>query len=530
MHYLKNFLSYLFVFIAFYALVCFNTFQCDDLRFAMSLDGGRVSGWIDAIKAQYPEYLTWSGRYLVQVLGRYTAGVLGGEVARVISSFFFTLLCFFMLKLANQEKQTLLLPILGGMILLLLPNIDGTFIGNLVGAVNYLWTAVFNLGFIIWIINVIEKEKSIGIRWVSFIVSILIGSLQESFSIGIAAALFFYWCLNVKTLTQSFKIAVIGYWLGTAFLVFGPGNFGRLAITADHSSNYLIVLLSRLANVLLHLRMTWILIVSIIIHIGKDKSILKGFIQENFILLVSIAFNLLFCVVVAFAGAHQLTCIEIMSAILLIKIIMTCSWFADKSIKRVSYTFTVIIALLFVPIIQARSDAHNAYERMLESAYAPNDGCFVSDRFDSISYSDMGYFYDRFVQSELNANTPLDALSRYVTNSSNTEYLKTKLPKPKQEIIAMCREELKVDECLFFPGSYYYIVRLPIGSSYTGLKVCQRNSLFGSIKNRILGAVDDNHSVSFVSLDGLDSFEDSGYCYYVYRFCEEFPIVNICLI
>ena len=111
-------------------------------------------------------------------------------------------------------------------------------------------------------------------------------------------------------------------WIGTAVVVFAPGNFLRLeGVDKAQGVPGFISSLSNFARLFTDTKLMIIAIVLSIILWVKDKAQIYNFYKVNFIYIWSIIFNA-FLVLITYSGERQLTCIELFSLILILRLLL----------------------------------------------------------------------------------------------------------------------------------------------------------------------------------------------------------------
>lgn len=339
------------VFIAFYALNQFSVLIGDDFWYCFSKvdangNGQFVNSFSDAICSQLHAYTTHNGRIIVHTLTSYFCGVLGMNVFKIFNSLVFTLMFYGLLKLSRKYigYQTWDKYLIIFMLFVLMPYPGQIFWGSIAMSINYLWTSCA----VIYLLIFYEYIKGHKIEYnpleniVVFLISILAGSLQESFTIGISGALFLYYCFHYKEFKGTVPYFVIGLWIGTAIVVFAPGNFLRLeGVDKAQSASGFISSLSNFARLFTDTKLMIIAIVLSIILGVKDKAQIYNFYKVNFIYIWSIIFNA-FLVLITYSGERQLTCIELFSLILILRLLLHFS--NPIRIKKIELVYSILLS------------------------------------------------------------------------------------------------------------------------------------------------------------------------------------------
>lgn len=383
---------FLFVlFVLFYLLNRFSIFTCDDLyySFIAGMSGGINSEYIlvesfsDAVKSNIYDYMHWNGRFIVHTLTSYFCGVLGLSLFRVLNSIIFTLLIGGVIKLVRNEfgynKTDKFLILL---LLFVFMQVGAIFLGHIAYVINYLWTSCGIIYFLLLYNNIRDGNKyNIGlINILLFIFGIIIGSLQESFTIGLSCALFFYYCFNFKELKGSTVWLVIGFWLGTCIVTFAPGNFVRLEGEAGKVGfNMFMRYVNNFGHLICDSRLLLICILLTIIVYLRNKTFMVDFLKKNVIYYLVIMFNSI-VVILVYTGKWQLTCIELFSMILIIKLIYSFLFELTQKYGLILNSVIVFILLmLYIPIYKDRVINYSRYESI--HSKCPIDGVIVDKDF-----------------------------------------------------------------------------------------------------------------------------------------------------
>lgn len=185
----SRFIYFTIVYIASYFLMRYNLFIGEDCLYAHIYGTTEpIKSFLDIIISQCKHYQELNGRFLIHLIVQLFCGIWGIEFFRIINSLFFTLLCGLITRFVfNSWKTSILNYIITTLLIFFtIPAIKLTIFGNISFCVNYLWTAVFNLLLILLVITKFTNNKVSSFQnLMLFVVCILCGSLQESFSIPI---------------------------------------------------------------------------------------------------------------------------------------------------------------------------------------------------------------------------------------------------------------------------------------------------------------------------------------------------------
>lgn len=311
----------------------------------------------DAIVSQSRDYFKTNGRFIVHTTVQYFCGTKTMEQFAIINSFMFAIFMILVIRLINCKLTIWYLSMLISSVWILLPHKGLTFMGNITCSVNYLWSSVGTLLFLLLYHKLVQRNKySLPLFILFTFYSFIAGSLQESFSIGVSAALFIYIVYKYKTINRQILSISLAYIIGTCVCMFTPANFRRFDDIngAGFHVNSILGLLSS---------PTFILLIIVLIILAR-KNLLIEKLKENYFIVAPIFFNLTFILFIAYNGRHQLTSINVFSLIFLFRI-----WgnYNNELVKRLAtITLTSIALVSYYPILKERKAYHNAYMTVID--------------------------------------------------------------------------------------------------------------------------------------------------------------------
>lgn len=543
--YIKNIAIYLVIGIVFYSLNRFSLFRNDDYLYAfISGTDLPITSLKDAILSQYYDYFHAgrNGRFIIHVIVQFFCGVLGFRFFQICNSIIFTLLCIGVIMLLRLEfkKEVRNNSIFLFIILFFLSGIASTSLANIAEAINYLWTSCAIVFFLlIYYKHQKEPKKHSYLYYISiFIFSLIIGSLQESFSFGLSAAFFFYYCFNFK-LIQKFEIWIIGgLFLGTCIVLFSPANFYRYNENYYTIASYLLGCGIRFYQLLLNSVMLDFLLLITIVSFFFNKEKTRNYIQSNIIWLLTILFNSLFVIMIVYMGKRQLTCINLFSIILIIKWIYTyCSIYLNRYNNRITIILVFIFSILYIPIYKYNYRLSKAHQILMNNAISSVDGTVEATEYTLFCITQNNWLADNFTRKKIYNNWENHALSRYVTKAENENHITAVLPSSKQSIINTCNNSCKIKEYVYRNKSdYWYILKLPADINIASYKINTLSKPSFSVRKRITNLFfkeDNKNPVTIQSgyacADWYNYFIDKGYYYIIiYDYSEPFILdINI---
>lgn len=296
--------------VAFYLLDRFSLFIVDDYMYAFKYGTYEpIKTLKDIFESQCDHYMELNGRFLVHCVVQLFCGILGVEWFRLFNTIMFVLFCGLSTRIICKTwKVSLVWYIITSFALwCFIPRIGFTVLGNIACCVNYLWVGVATLAFVVLHSRVSEHPDgysqlgNIGLA----LAGMVVGSLQESFSVPVAGALFVYYCFNFKKFRGPIAWLVVGYWIGALVLVLAPGNFVRLHKSVSSEG----VIMASIRRFIAIFSEYWLLVVAVVVHLvmmcyGRIRA--RKFITDNLLQYLMLLIGLAFTIVVAYTGEHQL--------------------------------------------------------------------------------------------------------------------------------------------------------------------------------------------------------------------------------
>ena len=487
----KHYIIFFIIGICFYLLNQFSPFISDDYFYTF-IKGSKqpIESLNDAIKSQTYDYFHYNGRFIIHVIVQYFCGVLGIQIFQILNSICFVSLCIAVTIILRPEFHKVN-KINISILFVLLIFCSGTahiFLGNISGAVNYLWTSCIILYFfVIYSYNKNNNHKTFY-HILIFIGGIISGSLQESFSFGLSIALFIYYCYNNKSVNRANQWLIIGFWIGTIICIFSPANFLRLSKTGEGNFD-LIAYIIRTYNLILNSGILILLVIVLIFSFFQNKNKTLFFIKHNIIWILSIIFNMAFVILIAYTGPHQLTSIRLFSIILLMKWLYTFyDNFIIKYNKWITIICSIILFILYIPIYQYRYEINRGHKELVKNAYTTKDHIVIAPEYCRCCVAKDDWIARNFTHQEIYRQFSKEGLSAVITQAKDINYIRSILPATKLHISKSCTEKNKKQENVYrAPENYYYIVRIPLGRNINNIniEIFSKPTIAGRIKGLI---------------------------------------------
>ncbi len=422
-----------------YSFIC----EKDGAGYLSAADEGAtprpITSLKDAIMSQSADYFKSNGRFITHTLVQYFCGTMNMGHFVLLNTLVFALFTLCLLKLTILNRKILLqtLTVLSA-IWLLIPFKGFTFMGNISLSINYLWAAAFNLLFLILYHHTLnQRPSSVPMIFIS-LMAFVIGSLQESFSICIAGSICLRAFIRRKNISSQHVIIIIAYIAGTLSCILSPANFQR----AEEIGGFGFHVGSVYG--LLASPVVWLFVLCVFFLI--KKRMLSVEFRRQPIILTSVIINLLFILVIAYNGRHQLMALNILMFIFVFRVYLTNV--SQKSLRTVALMLTVVSLVSYYPILNVRQNYHSAFLQLTERMKASTDGIVAAHDFETLSAN-----YKKNLILNYNYITTISFLdwepyeriySLKLTKGKNPHLFITVLPDEKENIALACTAEHEV--------------------------------------------------------------------------------------
>lgn len=472
---LSRAIFFIIIGVAFYLLDRFSLFIIDDYDYAFKFGTyERIQSLKDIFVSQCDHYMMRNGRFLVHCVVQLFCGIIGVEWFRIFNSLFFVAFCGLSTRLicGTWRVPMVWYALTTFAIWLFIPRIGFTMLGNIACGVNYLWVGVANLFFLL-VYNKLSKQQptqslvsNIGYG----IFGAIIGSLQESFSIPVAGVLFLYYCVNFKQFRGPVVWLICGYWLGAVAVVLAPGNFVRLQKEVS-SESILIVSIRRLLSILSEY---WLLIVALLAHLVfwlKKKSQLFSFVYQNRMMYGMLLISLLFTILIAYTGVHQLFFIGWLVIAIISKLIYDlCSKLLIGN--KIQLVAIVLITTCIVPMYayayKYRAKDYTIRQQLIENIKLSQDGNVVSGTW--YGNEILKSKFEKIYAPAVNFEPKKHYTSLYHTR--DTEHLKNYIPCPLDELQLLLTDDNMLSPNVWHLEQYYcYVIKLPNAASFNDVRI-----------------------------------------------------------
>ena len=353
----------------------------------------KISSFTDVIFSQYNHYFYVNGRTIPHILEQSFAGLWGENCFNLINVFAFLLLNMLVIWISGKRNLTKFGYWVAAVFFIwfLLPCPVDLFL-LMSGALNYTWSAVLCLAFLLVYTKVRQMEKvNWGVAFLLFLLGVISGWTHESLVIGISGALFIIYCVQYnKRKPKSPEIALVaGFWLGTLLLCLSPAARGRASF--DHPSIWETFLL-----IIGELRAFYVLLFLLVYTFFREKRnnnnhTLRKFFYDNQLYFYIILIELVFSLVIGFRNVRQLFGIELFSVVILIKLISEQTSFNAVWCRSVSIVATSAIVLHMAFVIPCAKRSHAQFQDIVTTYLHSEDGVV------SFKYEEFPCWVDSYV-------------------------------------------------------------------------------------------------------------------------------------
>ncbi len=368
----------------------------DDLCYRFMLDENDLGSvetsrqpesFTDVWDSQIYHYCHENGRLPLHLVIQTFSSIFGQTAFAAVNAVVFTLFIVLTVRLcfgsARRRRNPWAWLVVALTVFYLFPGAGGIRMGPWYGlsmAVNYLWVAVLFESFIL----MFRKAKTVGygkaVTAVSLLLGFFTGWSNEAFSLPLSGAVFILWVSGKYRLSSMQKLMMFALWTGAGLLVFSPGTISRISRGGGPGNDMSSVLLSA-AECYTAIWIFWIFLAICVIwqslkRFGIRTSYsFRDFLTENRLLLLILCLAVVLSIY-AHSYSHSLTCIELLSMILAIRLLDALS---RTSLSRQTKLLPIgVVMICFVAhqaaIIHANHNAMEEYRLMIARYKTSPDG------------------------------------------------------------------------------------------------------------------------------------------------------------
>lgn len=454
-------LLYTLTAVAYYALVCQYIRNIDDFNYAFMVSEADVripvTSLADAIRSQCTAYFCDNGRFLIHVVVQYLAALPSVVPYCLLSTVMFLLLLEGIGRLARNSKPLSVAERLAALFLTVALNTHpgNTLFCNMAFTINYMWTGTA----IVWFLLLFRREyrrngtcrfaKGIGL----FMAGVACGSLQESFSIGIAGWLSLVLVCRRHSLNVPTRLLAAGFLSGTVILVAAPANFQRLQYMNDGFS----LLFSAVK-----FYGFWVGLLAGAALLWLNRRLAPETLRANAVFYIAGAINLLFAVFIACNGARQHFATTLYITVIALHLLLRLQ---GERLRRhsliVSATLLLVMAPVYAGAWSARERLWHENEKFWQRFVSAGDTLVAATEYYDLQREmfESGHF-NRFTDlGFLEAHRyKTDVMNLYATEGRNPKLRSAVLPDDTDSIVALCRPVPSEGIAVFHSRQHDYFV------------------------------------------------------------------------
>lgn len=499
---------YVVVSVLFFLQDRFCSLGTDDFRYmVMGGMSGGIDGCIMPVKtlkdiliSQAYDYTHINGRFLVHCVTTFFCCFASMNVFRLVNTLMFVTLVWNMDRLLQYAgfRSAWNKVVLAFCVFFLFPVPGEITLGHVATCVNYLWVACANTAYLI----LLFQTKGRTYRWTTlaslFLLACVTGSLQESFSLCLSAALFVYMCFHRASLRVVNKSLLFGYWIGTCVLTFAPGNFARLGAADSNGISRFAQIVINMGYLLTCSRILLLLLLALACLFVWKKPLFKRIVTENQVYLLSIVFAI-GVVGIIFTGERQLTCIEMMALLVLVGAMHRLGFFTRKRPRRMLLCLMALTTMAYYPYIYWGRQKMHAVSMALQHTVAQDGYVFCRGGVKVVNECHRAPLLYPFI---FDGN---DTYGLSILNSGGTDCHAVKgiLPAKKQELLEGFHRYGE-NGIWHNKAEEYCVIRVEVPKE-TGRVLCWSNpSALGKIRNRFLNR--EGLNLQRIILNSSDAF------------------------
>ncbi len=256
-----------------------------------------IESFSDIITSQWVHYHIINGRIVIHTIIQLILWLMNDHVFHVVNALMFVVLIKVAAPLSSpQGGKTKPYPlgeregalrrgvrlltthlILFTLLFVVMNGFQGEMLWN-IGSVNYLWTSVAVLSFLLWMRRI--KERPISLKYILLSpLALLVGCTHEGIHFPLSILFLIYMIIHRKTI---YKQAVFPFLLffiaGSVCCMCSPALWSRAGeegITLQHR------LIAGVINFAINIRITWLLLIAIIYGFKFKKALLMQHIRQN---------------------------------------------------------------------------------------------------------------------------------------------------------------------------------------------------------------------------------------------------------
>ena len=240
----------------------------------------------DVIKSQLVHYEYVNGRSIMHFIGQILINLMPEEGYKIINTLMFLLLIGSVVKYVSKEKvfYGIITALTFGLLFLVIKGFGTAFIWSM-GSFNYTWSLLFTMAFLLLLRRLGKREISWSL--VPLIpLSFLFGWTHEAIALPVSISIIAYIIIHRKDhlLHQTATYCMFAYCLGMSMILSSPALWWRTDLEGISLSQRLFY---GCINIIFGIRISWILILSLLMIWFRKRQHFKDFISQHIYLLLA---------------------------------------------------------------------------------------------------------------------------------------------------------------------------------------------------------------------------------------------------
>lgn len=308
----------------------------------------RIQTFQDVMTSQLIHYNTINGRSVAHTLAQVFLIFVPEKVTALINTAMFLLLIWLVTLYTTNKKefQAITAVVTFGLLFLVIKDF-GTGFTWVLGAIVYLWTLVFTMLFLIMLKWLGDKKVNWKILPLA-VVSFFAGWSHEAIALPLSFSFILFFFLHRKHIFQRANTyCMIAYMTGELMILCSPALWNRANIDGVTWMNRIFY---GCINLLFGIRISWLLILSLVIILFRNKQHFKRIIKQQLYLLSAwlVAIGIVF--VCGITAERVAICADFLALLLLVNV-----WQGPYLLKKqsgITITIALISTVVAIPAIQ----------------------------------------------------------------------------------------------------------------------------------------------------------------------------------
>ncbi len=389
----------------------------------------------DLLTSQWAHYLSTNGRWAVHLVGQFFLVFVPPVVLQVVNTVLFVVLIHLSVRWIGADGERRLFA--GVMVFFLLfavfQGLRTTMLWSL-GAFNYLWVLVALMGGAMWVLRPSPLSPMLqqccseqgrpgregrtegtegtgrtagrgepagaanggGWRWLFSPLALFVGCGHEALSVPVSAALFVYLILNWRSRRARVLLPfALWFMLGTLTILLSPGVWNRTTEGVSLMSR----LVSGTVNLVFNMRVTWLLVIALLVLFRRQRTLLTAHLRNNFYLYIA----LLVSVGIVFLCGTNLERVcfftDFMAMLLLVQLLLQTV--GPRWRKGLMTSACVVLAVLFVGAYIVRRDNLDRWQYAEQQMQQPGRELIATKHAGGLRCPLAGYLRNHYINPSI---------------------------------------------------------------------------------------------------------------------------------